>query len=189
MAKPASITKEMVTSAAFDMARNEGFDALSARTLADKLNCSTQPIYNIFENMNTLKSVILNMLGEFMMEQITHYKKTDCAFLNSGLGYIQFARTEKHLFALFSLKSEGHNLIKSDEGNAVIRMLMEQELEGKSLTTAHKDKIFLQTMIFTYGMAVLAYLDNLFLSEDEISDLLYGAFEGYIQQAHKGEIK
>lgn len=44
MARKISVTKEMVKSAAFAIMREEGMDGLTARRLADKTGCSTQPI-------------------------------------------------------------------------------------------------------------------------------------------------
>lgn len=41
-------------SAAFAIMREEGMDGLTARRLADKTGCSTQPIFRIYENMNEL---------------------------------------------------------------------------------------------------------------------------------------
>ena len=54
MARKISVTKEMVKSAAFAIMREEGMDGLTARRLADKTGCSTQPIFRIYENMNEL---------------------------------------------------------------------------------------------------------------------------------------
>lgn len=40
----AKITKEMVIDAAFEVARETGAENINARTVATKLNCSTQPV-------------------------------------------------------------------------------------------------------------------------------------------------
>jgi len=40
----AKITKEMVIDAAFEVAREAGAENINARTVAKKLNCSTQPV-------------------------------------------------------------------------------------------------------------------------------------------------
>jgi hypothetical protein len=190
MPKPIAISKEMIDSAAFEMVRESGMEILSARNIAEKLKCSTQPIYKTYENMDSLKSSVTKKLGAFMMEKITGYRKTDCTFLNSGLGYIHFAGTEKVLFRLFCLESKGHNVLKPDDGNRVIRMLMEQELQtrGVELQKESRDKIFLQTMVFTYGMAVLMLFDNLQMEEDEIADMLMETFENCIAQETEKKI-
>ena len=38
------VTKDMVIDAAFEIAREAGAENINARTVAKKLNCSTQPV-------------------------------------------------------------------------------------------------------------------------------------------------
>ncbi len=42
-AKP-KISKEMIVDAAFEIARKEGMENINARTVSEKLSCSTQPV-------------------------------------------------------------------------------------------------------------------------------------------------
>ena len=42
-AKP-KVTKEMIVDAAFEIARKEGMENINARTVSEKLSCSTQPV-------------------------------------------------------------------------------------------------------------------------------------------------
>ena len=58
MARKISVTKEMVKSAAFAIMREEGMDGLTARRLADKTGCSTQPILpGIYEGQTDRETV------------------------------------------------------------------------------------------------------------------------------------
>lgn len=182
MPKSITITKEMIDGAAFHMVKREGLQVLTARNIASELKCSTQPIYKTYENMDVLKETVMKMLMEFMLQQILGYKKTSCAFLDSGLGYIHVARTEKILFHLFCLENEAHNILKSDIGNEQVRALMEQELDGNPLSQEARDRVFLQTMIFTYGLAVLCYLGHLELDEDGVAALLEKTYNSYVNQ-------
>ena len=182
MPKQITITKEMLGDTAFSLVRESGIGELSARNLANRLKCSTQPIYKAYGNMDKLKENVMRSLADFMMKSIIGYRKTDSAFLDSGLGYINFAKTEKILFQLFCLENDSHNILQSDIGNNEVRELMEKELTDWKLSKDSMDKIFLQTMIFTYGLAVLAFLDNVGLSEDETALLLKETFESYVNQ-------
>ena len=51
MARKETITKNDILNAAFEMARTEGVGQVSARTLAAKAGCSTQPIFRVYKNM------------------------------------------------------------------------------------------------------------------------------------------
>ena len=44
-------TKEVIVDAAYDILKEEGFESISARKIAKKLNCSTAPIYFNFETV------------------------------------------------------------------------------------------------------------------------------------------
>ncbi|MCH5263352.1 MAG: TetR/AcrR family transcriptional regulator, partial [Lachnospiraceae bacterium] len=54
MARKETITKEEILNAAFQMTRENGFSNVSARTLAAKAGCSTQPIFRVYKNMEEL---------------------------------------------------------------------------------------------------------------------------------------
>ena len=49
------ITKEDIIKTAIDIVRDKGADAINARNIASVLNCSTQPIFSNFDNMEELK--------------------------------------------------------------------------------------------------------------------------------------
>lgn len=50
------ISKEAIIDAAAAVLRIGGFEAINARSVAEALGCSTQPIYLSFRNMEELKS-------------------------------------------------------------------------------------------------------------------------------------
>lgn len=55
MPPKAEVTKEQVSNAAFDLTRQEGFEILTARNIALKLKCSTQPVYRLYRSMEEVK--------------------------------------------------------------------------------------------------------------------------------------
>ena len=182
MPKSVAITKEMITKTAVAIIREAGLEGLTARNIAYKLKCSTQPIYKAYENMDELKEAVSKNIAGIIIQEIVGYRKTGQKFLDSGMGYINFAKTEKVLFKTFCLENRDHGSIQKDISNEPIRELMDQELEARSLSKSSRDRIFLQTMISTYGLAVLAFLDQLELEENDIADLLIEFFESYVSR-------
>ncbi len=51
MPPKAKITREMIVEAAFEIARNEGVENINARTVSEKLSCSTQPVCIILQRL------------------------------------------------------------------------------------------------------------------------------------------
>lgn len=95
------ITAIQIVEKAFEMVRQEGYESITARKLAQALNCSTQPIYQSFTDMNGLKLALTHKAQEWMMKFISMNGDADLpAELSRILGYVQFANTEKYLFQL-----------------------------------------------------------------------------------------
>lgn len=55
MPPKARITRDMVAAAAFEAAREAGWEQINARTVSQRLNCSTQPVMYHFATIEELK--------------------------------------------------------------------------------------------------------------------------------------
>ena len=53
-AKP-KVTRDGIVKAAFELIRTQGHEALNARTLAEALGCSTQPLLYWFASMDEIR--------------------------------------------------------------------------------------------------------------------------------------
>ena len=55
MSSVSRVTKEAIIEAGFEIIRKKGIDGVNAREVARILNCSVQPIFYRFTNMEELK--------------------------------------------------------------------------------------------------------------------------------------
>ena len=94
MPKKPTTTKEAMIQGAFQLIREQGQEALTARNLASFLGCSTQPIMYQFPNMDALKELTYQKADAFH----TEYILAGADLLETGLRYIRFAEEEPHLF-------------------------------------------------------------------------------------------
>lgn len=86
-----------VVESAFQIVRRHGWKGLSARAIARELNSSTRPVYDYFQSMKHIeKEVVKKALAAFV-EHIGRDRTGD-KWLDQALGYVTFARNEKHLF-------------------------------------------------------------------------------------------
>ena len=94
------ITKENIIGAAIDIARQNGADSINARSLAAHLDCSTQPIFSNFVNMDELHLAVLKnayeLYDEYIRREIANGKYPP--YKSSGMAYIRSACEEKELF-------------------------------------------------------------------------------------------
>ena len=55
------VSKEDIKTAAVEMVRESGAEALNARALAAKLGCSTQPIFSNFSSMEEIRGEVIRL--------------------------------------------------------------------------------------------------------------------------------
>jgi len=58
MPPKAKITKEMIVEEAFQIARTQGADKITARSIAQRLKCSTQPVLYYFATVEKIKEAV-----------------------------------------------------------------------------------------------------------------------------------
>ena len=115
------IKKEDVLAAAVEITRQSGAAALNARALAQRLECSTQPIFSNYGSMDMLREDVIRYAGEtygrFIAEDIASGKYPP--YKASGMAYIRFAAEERELFKLLFMRD------RSGERNPDEQMQME----------------------------------------------------------------
>ncbi len=183
MPRPLSFSREQIGTAAMDLVRREGWDALTARGLASALGTSVAPIYGAFEGMEDLQTWVLCEASRLLSEARTR-PRTDSGFLNSGIGMVLFARDEPKLFlALYRSGMEG----ELERHRREVRSRMKEDAFLASLEEGELDRIFDQLWTYTLGMI----LDMLFgpaedRSEEAVASrlrsagslLMYGVLSG-----------
>ena len=99
MPAKAKVTKEMIVDAAFAIAREAGVESINARTVSERLHCSTQPVMYHFATMEELKRTVYAKADLYHSEYLMTMKKPPKgAALGIGMNYIRFAIEEPNLF-------------------------------------------------------------------------------------------
>ena len=169
MPKKPTTAKEEMIKGAFELIREEGLEFLTARNLASKLGCSTQPIMYQFPNLNELKDLAYKEADNYHSEYI--FKDND--FLKIGLRYIRFAYEEKNLFHF--LFQSGHfdgfsigELLKAPETKILISSA------AKELKISEKEaiKAFEVLFIMVHGYASLIANNAMKYNDKTIKDTL-----------------
>lgn len=96
------VSSDRILDAAFDIVRHQGGAALTARRIAEKLQCSTQPVYTAWESMDLLKAKVATRIKRFLREQLESSPDEGISFLQFGYETLRLAREEPHLFHFIS---------------------------------------------------------------------------------------
>jgi AcrR family transcriptional regulator len=158
------IFREDILSASADLVREEGPQALSVRNIAGKLNCSTQPIYSEFENMETLREELMTYVKEkYLRENAESYKQV-------ALSFLHFAQREKNLFQLIYLRprTTAETFFEDPNAAETIRKLETSlELPQEQAAEMHR-----RMQYYCYSMAVMMATCYLQFTEKEINEEL-----------------
>lgn len=164
------ITKENVLKTALELTREKGYEYVSARSLAERLQCSTQPIFRIYKNMDMLKKDLFEYTNNIYFSEYL----TNCGLgENPGLRYISFARTERNLFKMMFM---GNNIVSKDFIELVSGSDNDQIIKSipalKNLSEIKVKELFLKIWIFTHGIATMLCCNNIEMSDEEVARLM-----------------
>ncbi len=181
MARKETITKNDILSAAFEMARAEGFGQVSARTLAAKAGCSTQPIFRVYKNMEELGDDLFMKAMEFFSSYYEQFpKQNNTPFVNLGLAYIRFSQEEQNLFRLLFLSENRHGKSLYDMLNGKNGAVVREINSAKIFGCKDPSGMFMKMWIFIHGAACMTLTGDYDLQEEDTIKLLeecYGAFQ------------
>ncbi|MCR5790546.1 MAG: hypothetical protein K6G83_11725 [Lachnospiraceae bacterium] len=176
------VSKEQVLDRAFEMTREDGFSALTARKLAVKLGSSTQPIFRAYENMETLKEDLFYKSIDFFSDyMLQHVHEGEPAYLSMGMAYIELAREERHLFELVASVEEHegeeiHEFLQKGD----CQELLEKLPHAEQLSTEAKREVFRMVWMFTHGAATQVTAGRVELSDEQLKGMLQRAYEGFL---------
>lgn len=187
MPPKARITKEMIIDAAFEIAREEGAESINARTISQRLGCSTQPVMYYFKTIEEIKRAVFQKTDEYHTAFIMNFTSDD-PMLDIGLNYIRFAATEKKLFCLLFQSNEfsGVNisdLISSDEVMPILQAVS-QEAE---VDIEQARKVFSILAFFVHGYASMLANNALEYDEQSFSKDLERVFYGAVCASKRTE--
>lgn len=182
------ITKEMVVNAAFELARQGGMEQVIVKNIAQKLDCSVQPIYSYCNNMEGLRNDVHNKVRSFLQEYITaHIDKNDL-FRSTGQAYIQLAKEEPYILKLFILQ-ERKNISSLDdlykaETNPQISQIIAEKLK---ISAECAKQLHLNMLIYTIGLGTIFSVSSPGIPTDEIFSQQEQAYHAFLKAALEGK--
>ncbi len=175
------VTKEMVIDAAFEVTRAEGAEKVNARTVSQKLGCSTQPVMYHFATIEDLKRAVYGKLDRFHTEYLMNVKPQEDIMLGIGLNYIRFAVEKPNLFRFlfqsgFAVENNLLEMVNSQELTPVLSAMQ----EAMALSLAQTKEVFITLALFVHGYASIIANNALEYDEELIKVHLERAYKGAI---------
>lgn len=176
MPPAARITKDMILNTVLDITRETGFETVNARSIAERLQCSTRPIFTCYNSMEEMKAGFLDFAYEFYNRYVAAYsasaKVSPCLLL--PLSYIEFARDETNLFKLLFIKDMDLDMAEArdfyrEKGNVKKAGIFSETI---GVEPERAKEIFLDLFLYSHGMAVLTATKKLSLGRNDTEKML-----------------
>lgn len=168
-------TRAEIVRTAFEIVREKGENALTARDLGARLGTSTRPIFTAFENMEELKKEVMNKSAELFLDYSGNFTEYTPAFKQMGMQIVSFATNEPYIFKLLFMNKASDSLLEQTADQCVQIIARDT---GLSLGDAKM--VFDQVWIFTFGLATFSAMKVYQFTEEEISDMLTREFSGTV---------
>ncbi|HET9911253.1 MAG TPA: hypothetical protein VFQ13_05140 [Anaerolineales bacterium] len=154
-------TPEIILTQAFEIVRQEGLEALSARRVANELGCSTQPVYDAYTSMQELEEAVIEKSKKYALDYFQSQEPDPTSpFLSLGLRYFHFSQEEKVLFKLLFLNGLiGISLenIGSPFRSLLGKLNTDPRLQG--LPEESLKRLGTNLWIYLHGLTALVYED------------------------------
>ena len=176
MPRSVQITKEKILTAALDVLIREGYSAVSIKSIARELNCSTQPIAWQFGNMANMREALTKEAVAYANQKMMP-TSTNCieAFSQIGYGYINLAFDTPNLFRFVYMGESknycrgGFNSILTDKGNAV---LIDKLYQYLNISKEQADMLFQRMIVYTHGMVSLVVAGVLNCTKEQVYSIV-----------------
>ena len=174
----AKVTRDMVIEAAFAIARTAGAEQVNARTVSEKLGCSTQPVMYHFATIEALKRAVYAKADRYHSDYLM---ETEDVPLGIGLNYIRFAIEEPHLFRFlfqsgFAMEGSLPEMLDSTELTPILAAMQ----GALGMSAAQTKQIFLTVALFTHGYASIIANNGLEYNEASAAKHLEQVWRGAV---------
>lgn len=176
----AKVTKEMIIDAAFEIAKEMGAEKINARTISQKLSCSTQPVLYHFKTIEDVRIAANRKASEFHINYVTNLcGKYERPMLEVGMRHIQFAVEEKNLFCFLFHSNYYTDIAISDWFTGEIFDSLFPILKRQA-DVDHRQaySIFSQIFLVTHGIASLLANNAMVYDEKYCINTLSNAYFG-----------
>lgn len=175
------ITEQMIIDASFEIIRISGHENLNARTIAEYLKCSTQPVLYHFKTVDEIREAVYRKADEYHTEYIMPKDGDENPMLAMGLNYVRFGNAEKNLFRfLFQTNKFGGMDIAALMENPALSDIIDVMANGLDCDREEAREMFLTFFAIVHGLASLLANNAMEYDEEQSKKMLDTVFFGML---------
>lgn len=165
MPRKAQYTREQIIDAAYELVRMGGEAAVTARSVANKLGCTTMPIFSFFTGMGELRSEVCLKAKKICTEYLMASVGCTPTFKEFGLRWVRLASTEPRLFSFLFSAAPSSIMEEFSKLFSVIRQSVQDSF---CLNAFEAKELMEQMIIYANGIASFLIRDPELLTEQEV---------------------
>lgn len=174
------VTQEMILNAALDITRKSGFESVNARSVADFMGKSVQPIYSYFQNMDELKDALCNKAMEFY-DDFIRTNADMSSLVSMGEANVKLAKQETNIFRLlFLTKLNSFHSFSDIYKKMGIDSVAYSIAAEYDISYEEASEIYIMMIVFTHGIATMLATGGAEIRDDEIYGMLNNAYRAFV---------
>ena len=174
-------TREEIISAALEVARSKGIEAVTAREVGSFLGTSSSPVFVAFKNMDELLNEVYNSAVKEYSDYIADSVNYTPAFKQFGFRLIEFASTQPNLFKMIYKYRQGDKsyskmIMSIPAADFCVQTVMEQaqvDYENAKL-------IFEEVLLAGLGICYMIADNKCTFTEQDLNKYLGIAYRGAV---------
>ena len=162
-------TREQIVAAALAITRERGFDAVTARAIANTLHSSSKVIFSAFSGMDDLLAATIDAADAQYRAYSADFVRdsADPPYKAVGTAYIRFARNEPNLFHLLYMRDRRREDHSGDAEN--IAVLVDFLMAKLHITREDATLLHIEMWAYVHGIAVLGNARHYLHQETAVS--------------------
>ena len=180
MAPRNKFSRDEMIEKAVQVVRKQGIGALTAKSLANELGVSTQPVFTCFHTIEEVRREVVNAAKILYDDYVKEGVCSDIPFLGFGMHYIRFAKEEPELYRLLFLstdQSEGNSAF--EEMNASLELVTDSMQETYHIDAKTAERYFRDMWLVAHSLATLIVTGSCPYTDQEIGRILTGFSIGH----------
>ena len=181
MPPKAKFTREEIVSAALEIARSKGIDAVTAREVGNYLGTSSSPVFVAFKNMDELLNEVYNSAVKEYSDYIADSVNYTPAFKQFGFRLIEFASTQPNLFKMIYKYRQGDKsyskmIMSIPAADFCVQTVMEQA----QVNYENARLIFEEVLLAGLGICYMIADNKCTFTEQDLNKYLGIAYRGAV---------
>ena len=164
--------KNTIVNAALEVAKEKGFSGITARSVANRLNCSVAPIYVNFATVDDLVEAVVQQVFA-ISEELLAKQKGQSMFEKIGKASLVFAKEYPVLFRELSIQPNPYMTSYETIENAMLEAMAEDKAM-RGWTLKERKRLLLKLRVFQMGLSVMVANGHMpsWLDDQEFDQLL-----------------